>query len=321
MKVSVIVPVHNTSQYLHRCLRSLVSQTLQDIEILVFDDGSCDSSFTIMQEYAQQYENMHIFTQENVGIAKTRNRGMEVAKGEYIVFIDSDDYIDSHMLEEMYEKAKKETLDIVICNYQEVNEEGDILRSFDFANFETTSLFKRPQLLNEINYGPCNKMFERSLLMNSEIRYPEATKYEDFPFVMDCIIQSKHIGCVRKPFYYYVIHDNSETTLMDERVFDILPILAKVNQSLRGAFPLYEQLEYLNIDKVTTYCLQQVYQKDKASVKRFQEEAYAFLTSSYPNWKQNKIFKQQPFLKYIIKSKPWICSAYVTCRRVFVRCL
>ena len=319
MKVSVIVPVYNTSAYLHRCLRSLVSQTLEDIEILVFDDGSCDDSFIIMEEYAKKYEHMHIVTQENMGIAKTRNKGIEIAKGEYIVFIDSDDYIDSHMLEEMYEKAVEDTLDMVIFNYQEVNEVGDVLRSFDFAKFEPTSLYKRPQLLNEINYGPCNKMFARSLLINGNIRYPEDIKYEDFPFVMDCIIGATRIGCIRKSFYNYVIHDNSETTIIDKRIFDILPILSGINQSLGNTPSLYEQLEYLNIDKLTTYCLQQVYQKDKESVKQFQEEAYAFLTSSYPHWKQNKIFKQQSFLKYMIKSKPWICRLYVSCKRAFVR--
>ena len=117
IKVSVIIPVYNTEDYLKECIESLVNQTLREIEILIVNDGSTDSSLEIMKEFKNKYPNIiKIFDKVNGGQASARNYALSFAQGEYLGFVDSDDWVDITMYEEMYEKAEKEDADIVICD-------------------------------------------------------------------------------------------------------------------------------------------------------------------------------------------------------------
>lgn len=117
-KVSVIVPIYNVEKYIKKCLNSLVNQTLQEIQIILVNDGSKDKSGEIAKEYAQMYKNKILYLEkENGGLSDARNYGIPYAEGEYIAFIDSDDYIDENAYEEMYDKAKKENSDYVECDF------------------------------------------------------------------------------------------------------------------------------------------------------------------------------------------------------------
>ena len=120
VKVSVIVPVYNVYDYLGKCLDSLVNQTLKDIEIIVVNDGSPDNSEEIIDIYKKKYKCIKAYKKENGGLSDARNYGIKRAQGEYIAFIDSDDYVDTQMLEKMYQKAKKDNLDIVVCDVYNV---------------------------------------------------------------------------------------------------------------------------------------------------------------------------------------------------------
>ena len=115
--VSVIVPVYNVERYLNRCLNSIISQTFKDIEIICVNDGSTDTSLKILKEYQKIDNRIIVINKENEGVSKSRNKGIEVAKGEYIVFVDSDDWINLDMVEYMYNKAKNTDTDIVMCTY------------------------------------------------------------------------------------------------------------------------------------------------------------------------------------------------------------
>lgn len=116
-KVSITVPVYNTSKYLRKCLDSLANQTLKDIECIIVDDGSTDESVTICDEYAKKYEHFKVFHQENGGLASARQTGLEAAIGEYIIVCDSDDWVEPNMYEKLYRTAKDTNADIVLCNY------------------------------------------------------------------------------------------------------------------------------------------------------------------------------------------------------------
>lgn len=116
IKISVIIPVYNTEKYLEKCLNSVLKQTLKEIEVIVINDGSRDSSRDILESYSI-VENFRIINKKNEGASKTRNLGIEIAKGEFIYFMDADDYIEKDMLLEMYNKAKEDKLDIVVCDY------------------------------------------------------------------------------------------------------------------------------------------------------------------------------------------------------------
>ena len=117
IKVSVIVPVYNVDKYIRRCIASLVKQTLQGIEIIIVDDGSTDNSETIIKEYMKYNEQIKYFRKENGGLSDARNYGLKFASGEYVAFLDSDDYVEADMYEKMYKKALKEDSDMVECNF------------------------------------------------------------------------------------------------------------------------------------------------------------------------------------------------------------
>lgn len=308
MKISVIIPVYNSSTYLRKCLDSVVNQTLKDIEIIVINDGSTDDSKNIIEEYSCKYKNIIFIDQENKGIGKTRNIGIKKATGEYITFVDSDDYIKENMLEEYYKYAKKHNFDLVIGSYIKKINNKEII--FENNKFKTGNVKTTPQILYLIEYGPWAKLYKREMLINNNIYFDEKRKYEDMPFVSKALLKSKLIGQITEPYYYYIIHNNSETTTMDKRVFDILDILKEIKDYYKREYYLRDELDYVIIDKITTYMLQQRVQKDNKLRIEFIDAGYAFLNKNIKNWRGNKYYKKTNFLKRIIKNNKKILKIY-----------
>lgn len=308
MKISVIIPVYNSSTYLRKCLDSVVNQTLKDIEIIVINDGSTDDSKNIIEEYLCKYKNIIFIDQENKGIGKTRNIGIKKATGEYITFIDSDDYIKENMLEEYYKYAKKHNFDLVIGSYIKKINNKEII--FENNKFKTGNVKTTPQILYLIEYGPWAKLYKCEMLINNNIYFDEKRKYEDMPFVSKALLKSKLIGQITEPYYYYIIHNNSETTTMDKRVFDILDILKEIKDYYKREYYLRDELDYVIIDKITTYMLQQRVQKDNKLRIEFIDAGYAFLNKNIKNWRGNKYYKKTNFLKRIIKNNKKILKIY-----------
>lgn len=308
MKISVIIPVYNSSKYLRKCLDSVVNQSLKDIEIIIINDGSTDDSKSIIEEYQNNYSNIIFINQENKGIGKSRNIGIEKASGEYITFVDSDDYIKEDMLEVYYEYARKYNLDLVIGSYIKKNNKKEVV--FENNKFKTGNVKTTPQILYLIEYGPCAKLYNRHMLINNSIYFDEEKKYEDMPFVSKVLLKSKLIGQILKPYYYYVIHEYSETTTMDEKVFDILDVLKEIKEYYKGEFYLRDELNYVIIDKVTNYMLQQRVQKNKKIRKEFIDAGYIFLNDNIKNWKKNKYYKKTSCIKRIIKNNKNIMKLY-----------
>ena len=121
MKVSIIVPVYNVERHLNKCLDSLVNQTLKNIEIIIVNDGSLDNSQLIINEYSNKYKNIRTFIKKNGGLSDARNYGLKKAKGEYVLFVDSDDYIALDSCERLYNTAKQDDVDVLIGNYIKVD--------------------------------------------------------------------------------------------------------------------------------------------------------------------------------------------------------
>ena len=125
--ISIIIPVYNTKIYLKKCLDSVINQTFKDIEIICIDDGSTDGSLDILQSYAKQDKRFVILKQEHKGAGEARNNGMNIAKGKYIQFLDSDDWFELNMLENMYNNAEKYSTDILVCSSRKVDDSGNII--------------------------------------------------------------------------------------------------------------------------------------------------------------------------------------------------
>lgn len=219
MKLSVIVSVYNTEAYLRRCLDSLVNQTYKDMEIIVVNDGSKDNSKNIIKEYAKKYKNIvFIDNLKNMGLAYSRNIGLDNSKGDYIGYIDSDDYIDLNYYELFMKNIKKDKSDLAICDIKLVYEDN-------LNQTQISKCFKeKMDRLNIINNGlaasACNKVFKRSLI--NKYKFEVGRVNEDLAVVLPSIINAHKITYVQNTYYYYVQHNNSiQNSRFSDKRFDI----------------------------------------------------------------------------------------------------
>lgn len=302
--VSVIVPVYNASRYLSKCLDSLISQTIESYEIIIINDGSTDNSLEIINNYKNN-EKVKIISTKNNGIGIARNNGLKQAKGKYVLFVDSDDYVSEDFIEKMLQKATEETADVVICDMYRVFDDTKI-KSDKIKFGDGTINNEKNQLLN-IPLGPCGKLFLKEILTTN---FAENLKYEDVPFVINALVNSKNTVKLNEYLYYYVIHDRSETTTIDNRVFDILDILKIANSNLKKHEFLRDETEYLNILLLSRYNLQQKNQQEKKLRIQFLNSSFKFLDGNFPRWKKNKYFKKEPLFKRIIKKSKLLIMLY-----------
>lgn len=210
-KVSVIIPVYNVEKYIEECLGSLVNQTLKDIEIIVINDGSPDNSQKIIDKYAKKDKRIVSIIQENSRIGKTRNNGLLRATGEYIAYVDSDDYVESEMLEKMYNKAKENDSDIVISAYYTLEEETN-KREFVPINKKILDEPENENLKYFNWIAPWVKMCKRELLIDNNITFLEKINYEDVPFSFKLMSVTNKIAYINEPFYNYRIRRDSVMT-------------------------------------------------------------------------------------------------------------
>lgn len=315
VKVSIIVPVYNTAKYLSMCIESLINQTLKDIEIILINDGSTDESESIIKKYKDK-RIKYIF-KKNEGIGKTRNLGIEKTNGEYLAFIDSDDYIEPNFCEVMYNKAIKDECDIVICDYyKDINER---LEEVKFASFKDTNLKENPEIINLINLGPCNKIYKKELFKDKNNRFIENLKYEDAPFVCRLLLSAKKIGKINKCLAHYVIHEKSETTTRDERIFDILKITDIIVKDLEKYDYMHEAMINLVVMILTDYTIQQRYINNKNIRNKFIDEAFDYLDKLDSNWRSCNYLNEFSYLKRKVKSSKILTKLYCTIYNILER--
>ena len=228
--ISIIVPIYNAEKFLVECIESLLNQTKQELEFILVNDGSTDQTEEIIKKYKDK--RIKYFKNKNQGIGKTRNFGIDKATGKYIMFVDSDDFLEKDACEKLYKKMEQERADVVVCNFYKL-EDGN-REEVKIQPFSSTTLEEQPQLLLEINLAPWNKLYRTELLKKHHIRFVETLKYEDAPFVVEALDKARKISYLDQPLNYYVIHQNSETTVRDMRVFDIIKIVDQIRTYFQG---------------------------------------------------------------------------------------
>lgn len=232
IKVSVVIPVYNVEKYLKQCLESIVNQTLSEIEVICVNDGSTDGSLEILEEYAEKDVRVKVINKENGGIASTRNRGMEVATGEYIGFVDSDDWIELNMYEKLYENAKLYDSDMVMCpahRFDDLSKELTCeLSYFDLNIFDETldncvfDHYKTKDFLFGIPVPPWNKLYKLDFLAETDVKFHEGLDFEDNLFFYETYLKASKISLVRDFLYFYRINrSGSFITSANERFFDV----------------------------------------------------------------------------------------------------
>ena len=220
--VSCIVPVYNLENRVKKCVESLLLQTLKDIEIILVNDCSTDNSLAVLKKYADENYNVKVLNlPNNLRQGGARNRGLEIASGEYVVFIDGDDWIERDMLEQLYDYAKENDCDIVDSDYYQENGKGEssIKQSIKEELFP----------INSSKVLICNagrivtKIFRREFLIENNIKFIEKKKFEDNPYLPIVFAYTIKVGKVNKPFYHYIYNQNSTSRRKNDiTVFDRL---------------------------------------------------------------------------------------------------
>ena len=304
--ISIIIPAYNAEKYIEKCLDSLIKQTKKEIEIVIINDGSKDKTEEIIKSYTDS--RIKYYKNTNHGIGYTRNYGIEKAKGKYIMFLDSDDYVEKDICEKLYNKARNDDLDLVICDFFREYENGDLteIRTPDFKN---SSLKDNPEIINE-NLSPWAKLYSTKLLKDNSIKFVENLKYEDAPFVIEALDKAKKIGKVNDCLVHYIIHGNSETTVRDKRVFDILKIIDKIRNYCKNKEYLKDKIDRLTVRIITNYTIQQRVQIDKKVGMDFIDEAFDYLKKEIPDYKKNKYYEGRGILRRTIEKNKFITKMY-----------
>ena len=301
IKVSVIVPVYNVEKYIERCLESLVNQTLQDIEIIVVNDGSKDGSEDIIKRYLKSYGKMIKYvTKQNGGLSDARNYGMKYATGEYIAFLDSDDYVDVTIYEKMYNKAIEENCDFVECDFiwkydnKEVQDYGELYKD-------------NHEMLERARVVAWNKLIKRTLLEQINITFPKGLWYEDVEFFYKLVPHIKKFGFVKEYLIYYVQRGDSIAKTQNERTKEIFYVLDNVIDYYKEN-NLYEEYKpeleytYMRLLLCSSF-FRMVKIKDKKIRKKLLNETWVNLNSKFPEWKKNRVLNENKSRKNLyIKS-------------------
>lgn len=209
--ISVIVPVYNVEKYVEKCIESIVNQRYFDLEILLIDDGSTDSSGKICDRYQIRDKRIKVFHKENGGLSDARNYGMKLASGKYIIFIDSDDYLDIEMISLLYSELKESMADISVCGFYEVNEDGSILlKQHDSGKrvlLDRKEAVKAVVEDREINSYVWNKLFKRELF--SGIEFPFGRYTQDIFIMYQVFNHAEKVVEINRPLYYYLHRSTS----------------------------------------------------------------------------------------------------------------
>lgn len=305
--ISIIVPIYNAEKFIKKCVDSLLNQTKKELEFILINDGSTDKTHDILKTYKDK--RIKYFKNKNQGIGKTRNFGIEKATGKYIIFIDSDDYIEPTTCEELYNKAIKEKADVVVCDFFKVYDDGSI-EDINLPSFKTSKLKDNPNILIDINLSPWNKIYSTKLIKDNNIRFAEGIKYEDVPFVSEALDRANKIAKLDKKLNYYVIHGNSETTVRDKRIFDILKIVDMIRKYFKNKTYMNDIVDKLTVRIVTNYNIQQRQQKDIKVGMEFIDDAFAYLKKEVPDYKDNKYYENRSFLKRTIEKNKLFSKLY-----------
>lgn len=303
-KISVIIPVYNSEKYVGKCLDSLLEQTYDDIEVILIDDCSKDNSLNVINSYQEKYPDKIKVIQscENKGAAKARNLGLDIATGEYIGFVDSDDFITKDYYEKLLTACMETGAQLSRTNRKLVF--GGIELSFlgRKCHYQSASIInpkEDPRYL--VNEPPCvtNKLFSRELI--GDAKFPEGLKWEDYPFVVPLMVAANQVAAVPEKNYFYNIHLSSTTCSdarrLNQNMLDIFTCSDMVGEScLTAATP--DNVKYLINYVQMQNCLQRLKEILNARMPLAEKQELLTLMShlvqvKYGPWQEHEIYQEQ----------------------------
>ncbi len=281
--ITVIIPVYNSEKYFGKCIESILNQTYQNIEIIIINDCSTDESENIILDYLGKDNRITYLSNEtNLGVGKTRNIGIDRAKGKYIYFIDSDDYIEESTLADLHDAIQEG--DSFCCMMQ-------AYRTIDGKDYlfsrskEELSLLRSPSV--------CFRLFNKNFLDQANIRFSGLPIGEDLEFVFKLMVYNNQYSYVTKPLYHYVIHSDSSSRGSIQKQFSIFEVLSNMEnyaKSLNRYDQFYKEIEFLYISHGLRGTMRRIMQLP------FQKEdivtCFRLVEQKYPNWQNNEYLKQ-----------------------------
>ena len=299
MKISVIVPVYNVYDYLDKCLNSLVNQSDNDFEVIIVNDGSTDNSQEIIDKYVSENANMKSFIKENGGLSSARNYGLSKATGEYVLFLDSDDYYEPNTIEIMKKEALSD--DDIIVFRMFIDENNEIKKSMiEMENFIFNDNISASKRLLLYNPSACDKMFRKSLFDN--ISFITGKYYEDLGTIPLLAIYTDKIKFTDYYLYHYLKRENSIMNKINyntklEDIFFIVNRITVWFEENNLANEFKEEIEYIYIHHLLR----------AASIRFLNYERYdmidkirKIMKEKYPNFTKNKYFKKYGFKRKLM---------------------
>lgn len=304
MTISVIVPVYNVEKYLAKCLDSLVNQTHKEFEIILVNDGSTDSSQSIIESYQAQYpQRIILINQENAGQSAARNRGIQEAKGKYIYFLDSDDYIKPDTLAIMYKTAEMNKLDYVIDGFEQVDEDGIKLSTYSIPTIPHNVVFD-PRTNDElflIHNSVWNRLYVRDLIIDNDLHFMSGVWYEDLLFGHQYLIYAKRAMVINQQFYYYVQRPGSiMSSMTSEKNLDIKIVfdeLIKYYKEKRVYGQYKELIEFMAINEFYIATMVRLIRTNTMDLAHQVRDAFE---TSFPNYQKNPRIANFPMKRKLV---------------------
>lgn len=311
-KISVIVPVYNVESYLPHCLNSILMQTYQNLEIILIDDGSEDKTGEICEEYSAKDNRIIVVHKENGGVSAARNAGLDIASGDYISFVDGDDWLEPNMYEVLHRNAVEYDTEISCCGISQHRLDGSVNSLADNSVYLYTQqeliagFFSLPDI-KETMYGPYNKIFKACLLEN--IRFDKRFAIgEDLLFVFECIEHARNVVVDNQPLYHYIKREGSATTssfsptkLHYIYVADLLCEKCK----LKYPYAYSEAVAWAYLHKLVVLRNMNKYPEIRRDYKAFYEECKKFIrTNKDAVWKKLSAKRKVDYC--LLRVIPWI---------------
>lgn len=292
IKLSIVAAVYNLEEYLPRCLNALVNQTMQDIEILCVDDGSTDSAPQIIEEYKKKYpDKIKTFHKKNGGEFTTRNYGLERATGEYVTFVDTDDWVEPTWAEKLYNSAKQNNADLAVCGFERIDLKTNKVVATNMINFGNTvkEINPKDDYLLFINPAPWNKVYKREKI--KDLRFLPFRGFNDTMFLASCYTKMNKIAFVPEVLYhYYLRYDSQIHSVNKQDVNNLKKYLLEVKK-LYIESNKYEEMKYV-LDTFAflhlgTSVMYRVSYDKSVNMKKMLKETIAYLDNNFKNWRKS----------------------------------
>ena len=308
--LSIIIPVYNVEQYLENCLNSILNGNLKNIELICINDGSTDNSLNILNNYAEKYNNIKVISQQNQGQGVARNLGIEIAQGEYIGFVDPDDWVEPEMFERMYNQAKKFDLDIITCNrkchfqdkikykndWKKIKGNYTNIKKQKVTNIRPNNNLTYQDIQQTLLVSFCfcwNKIFKASLIKDYNIKFSSTRLSEDVIFILKAFLYAKKISYLNEYLYNYRESSQSISHKITDYAFDEFQVIQELEEFFNNN-PQYKNFLYENYQFYKLFSLTHKYNQVSKNKQKL------FLL------KAKNILNQKEYLLLLKKNKLWL---------------